>query len=188
MIFHATPLADLFEIETRPRGDERGQFTRYYCEQALAQVSPGARVLQINHSFTQHAGTVRGLHYQAAEGGNAACEGKLVRCLRGRVWDVAVDLRRGSPTVGHWHAVEMHAEAGGRQLWIPPGFAHGFQALCDEVEMLYLHTAAYAPAQDAGLRFDDPTLAVAWPLPARLLSPRDQALPLLQHDFEGVQV
>ena len=183
MIFRATPLAGLYEIDPLARVDTRGRFTRLYCEQALAEVAPGCRVLQVNHSLTLERGSVRGLHFQR----EGALEGKLVRCLRGRVFDVAVDLRAGSPSFGCWHAVELSGD-NSRQVWIPTGFAHGFQTLSDDAELLYLHTAAYSPPHEAGLRHDDPRLAIAWPLAPHQVSPRDMALPWLDASFEGVRV
>ena len=174
MKLHATALAGLVEIETVPHSDARGRFTRLYCEQALHALAPGLRVQQINHSLSTECGTLRGLHYQRG----AAADGKLVRCLRGRVFDVAVDLRPDSSTWGQWHALEL-CQDGTRQIWIPPGFAHGFQTLTDDAELLYLHTAPHAPAHEAGIRYDDPRLDIAWPLPPRALSARDLNLPWL---------
>jgi dTDP-4-dehydrorhamnose 3,5-epimerase len=185
VIFHTTPLAGLYEIDTEPHADGRGSFTRLYCEQTceqtLGEVAPGARVVQVNHSVSRQRGTLRGLHFQHAP----AADGKLVRCLRGRVFDVAVDLRHGSPTFARWHALELAGE-GTRGLWVPPGFAHGFQTLADDTELLYLHTAAHSPAHEAGLRFDDAQLAIPWPLTPTQLSPRDLALPFLTPQFQGV--
>ena len=172
MKLHATALAGLVEIETQPHSDARGRFTRLYCEQTLHRVAPGLRVQQINHSISTTRGTLRGLHYQRG----AAADGKLVRCLRGRVFDVSVDLRPDSPTRGLWHALEL-CQDGPRQIWIPPGFAHGFQTLTDNAELLYLHTAPHAPAHEAGIRYDDPQLCIAWPLPPQALSARDLQLP-----------
>lgn len=182
MKFHPTPLAGLWEIETAPRGDERGQLTRLFCRDELAAIRPGLQFVQVNLSATTHRGTVRGMHFQRGP----ALEAKLIRCLRGRVFDVAVDLRAGSPTFGRWHAVEL-AEDNDRQVFIPEGFAHGFQALTDGVELLYQHTAAYAPDFEGGVRHDDPALAIAWPLPVSVVSARDRAHPLIDSQFPGVQ-
>lgn len=181
MKLHATPLAGLFEVETAPVGDARGRFTRVFCDGELAAIRPGLHIAQANLSETARRGSVRGLHFQHAP----AAEAKLVRCLRGRIFDVAVDLRRGSPTLLRWHGVELSAD-NQRQLFIPEGFAHGFQALEDGVELLYLHTAAWSPAHEAGLRHDDPRLGIAWPLPPDHLSPRDAGFPLLDENFAGV--
>lgn len=183
MRFEATPLAGVWEITTQPRGDERGRLVRVFCEDTFAAIRPGLRFVQVNLSATARQGTVRGLHFQRAP----SLEAKLIRCVRGRVFDVAVDLRAGSPTFGRWHAVELSA-GNDRQLFIPEGCAHGFQALTDDVELLYQHTAAYDAANEGGVRHDDPSLAIPWPLPVTVLSDRDGALPLIDPHFPGVQV
>lgn len=182
MTFEPTPIAGVWDITTVPRGDERGRLVRVFCEQSFAPVRPGLRFVQVNLSATARRGTVRGLHFQRAP----ALEAKLIRCVRGRVFDVAVDLRAGSPTFGRWHAVELSAD-NDRQIFIPEGCAHGFQALTDDVELLYQHTAPYTPDCEGGVRHDDPTLAIAWPLPVTVLSDRDRALPLIDPQFTGVQ-
>ena len=136
----------------------------------------GDRVIsQVNHSRTEVVGTVRGLHLQAPP----HSEAKLVRCLRGRVWDVAVDLRPGSATWGRWHATELSPDRG-NALLIPEGCAHGFQVLEAGSELLYLHSGAWVPEAETGVRFDDPQLAIQWPLPPLGLSGRDHGLPLLK--------
>lgn len=180
----ATPIEGLVEIVTEPRVDPRGSFTRITCLDELAALAPdgagaGLRFVQLNLSRSRQRGTLRGLHVQ--RGANAATpprEAKLIRCLRGAVWDVAVDLRPGSPTLGCWHAVALD-ERQQRQLFIPPGVAHGFQTLADDSELLYQHTAAYAASLDTGVRWDDPQLAIPWPLPPQQMSTRDLALPRL---------
>jgi dTDP-4-dehydrorhamnose 3,5-epimerase len=175
MNFVATPLADLWVVRTVARHDARGSFTRLYCAEAFDAPMPGLCFVQANLSITRRLGTVRGMHLQRAP----AQEYKLVRCLRGQVFDVAVDLRRGSPTFGRHFALEL-SEHNHCALLIPPGVAHGFQALCDDTQMLYQHSAAHAPALEHGVRHDDPQLAIAWPLPVSLVSPRDAALPWLR--------
>ncbi len=182
MKFHATPIHGLWEVETAPRGDPRGSLTRLYCAEEFNEVSTGLRFVQVNHSITALRGTVRGLHFQRAP----AAEAKLIRCLRGRVFDVAVDLRAGSPTFMRWHAVEL-SDHNQRQLLIPAGCAHGFQTLADHSELLYQHSAAYVPQCEAGVRHDDPRLAIAWPESVTELSPRDRSFALLTADFEGVR-
>ncbi|MDX9845042.1 MAG: dTDP-4-dehydrorhamnose 3,5-epimerase [Aquabacterium sp.] len=182
MKLHATPIADLWEVQTEPRGDERGQLTRLFCVDLFASIRHDLRFVQTNLSYTAQRGTVRGMHFQRAP----ALEAKLIRCLRGRVFDVAVDLRAGSPTFGRWHAVEL-SQDNQRQLFIPEGCAHGFQTLCDDVELLYQHTAAYRPDCEGGVRHDDPRLAIAWPLPVSVLSERDRQHPLITPYFSGVQ-
>lgn len=169
-------------VTSRPHQDERGSFARWFCEADLAAVIGGRRIVQINHSRTQARGAIRGLHFQHPP----HAEMKLVRCLKGRVWDVAVDLRADSPTFLHWHAVELSA-ANGSMYVIPEGCAHGFQALEPDSELLYLHTAAYAPDAEAGVRHDDPRLGIRWPLPAADLSSRDRSHPLLDAGFAGLR-
>jgi len=181
MKFHPTPIDGLFDIETAPHGDARGSLTRLYCAEAFDEVVPGLRFVQVNHSITRARGTVRGLHYQRAP----AFEAKLIRCLRGRVFDVAVDLRAGSPTFACWHAVELSAD-NQRQVLIPPGCAHGFQTLTDDSELLYQHSAPYTPACEAGLRFDDPRLAIAWPVALTEISARDRGFAAMNDAFEGL--
>lgn len=182
MKLHATPIPGLWEIQTEPRGDERGQLTRLFCADQFADIRPGLRFVQTNLSYTAQRGTVRGMHFQRTP----ALEAKLIRCLRGRVFDVAVDLRADSPTFGHWHAVELSQE-NQLQLFIPEGCAHGFQTLSDDVELLYQHTAAYRPDCEGGVRHDDPALAITWPLPVSVLSERDRLHPLIAPHFSGVQ-
>jgi dTDP-4-dehydrorhamnose 3,5-epimerase len=130
--------------------------------------------VQVNHSVTAARGTVRGLHFQHAPN----TEAKLIRCLRGAVFDVAVDLRGNSSTYGHWYGIELSAE-NERQIFIPEGFAHGFQSLTDGAELLYQHTAPYSVTSEGGVRFDDATIAITWPLAVTAISNRDLALPLL---------
>jgi len=176
-----TPIAGLSIVKTTPFQDARGAFARFFCANELAAVLGGRQIVQINHSRTDAAGAVRGLHYQQPP----HAEMKLIRCLKGRVWDVAVDLRRGSATFLRWHALELNP-GNALMLVIPEGCAHGFQVLEPGSELLYLHTAAYAPAAEGGVRYDDPRLGVAWPLPAADLSARDRQHPLLLEDFQGI--
>ncbi|MCV7351965.1 dTDP-4-dehydrorhamnose 3,5-epimerase family protein [Mycobacterium parmense] len=176
-----TPIADLKLVESTPHRDARGAFVRLFCAQELSPLLGHRQIAQINHSTTSHAGAVRGMHFQRPP----HAEMKMVRCLRGRVWDVAVDLRAGSPTFLRWHAQEL-AQDDARMLLIPEGFAHGFQALEPDSELLYLHTEFYQPPYEGGLRYDDPRLAIGWPLPPKDLSPRDLSHPLVGADFSGV--
>jgi dTDP-4-dehydrorhamnose 3,5-epimerase len=176
-----TPLSGLWQIHTEPKADARGSLTRLFCCRELLLVRDKLQFVQTNLSRTHLAGTVRGMHFQRGP----ALDAKLIRCTRGRVFDVAVDLRAGSPTFGRWHGLEL-SEDNDCQVFIPEGFAHGFQTLSDEAELLYQHTAPYAPACEGGVRHDDPSLAIAWPLPVTQVSDRDQALPLLGPAFEKV--
>lgn len=182
MKFHRTPLRDLVLVETPSVQDERGRFTRLFCEQEYAELRPGLHFTQINLSTTSHKGTVRGMHYQSPP----TAEAKLIRCLRGRVFDVAVDLRAGSPTFLHWHGVEL-GEDGPIQFFIPEGFAHGFQALTDDAQLLYLHTVAWSREHEGGLRYNDPAISIAWPLQVTQISEKDRQAPLMNDTFAGVR-
>jgi dTDP-4-dehydrorhamnose 3,5-epimerase len=177
----ATPLSGLSVILRKPLGDSRGYLERMFCVDELQDILGERRVAQINHTLTQNKGTVRGMHFQYAP----HAEMKFVSCLRGSVFDVAVDLRKESPTFLHWHAELLSAD-NHKALAIPEGFAHGFQTLTDDCEMLYLHTAAYAPGAEAGLNPQDAKLAIEWPLPICEMSPRDAAHAPITADFEGV--
>lgn len=177
------PLAGVFRVQRQPLVDERGFFARLFCASELAGAGWAGSIAQVNQSYTAQKGTVRGMHYQMPP----YAEMKLVSCLRGEVWDVAVDLRQGSPTFLHWHAEPLSAD-NGSALLIPPGFAHGFQALSDHAELLYCHSAAHVPAAEAGLNPLDPLLAIAWPLPPGRLSPRDAGQRGLTDEFEGVRL
>lgn len=177
----ALPLSGLFSLQHKVHEDERGRFARLFCQGSLAAFGQPLQIRQINHSRTAQRGSVRGLHFQYPP----HAETKLITCLRGAVWDVAVDLRRGSATFLHWHAERLEA-GDGRSLLLPPGFAHGFQALSDDAELLYLHSADYSPEHEGGLSPTDARLAIAWPLPVSNLSARDAAHPPLATDFQGV--
>jgi dTDP-4-dehydrorhamnose 3,5-epimerase len=175
------PLSGLQLIRRLPIRDERGWLERIYESEMFAELLSGQCIAQINRTLTAHRGTVRGMHYQLPP----HAEAKLVSCLRGTVLDVAVDVRRGSPSFLQWHAQRLSAE-NHLSLLIPPGFAHGFQALEENCELLYLHTAAYVPQAEAALNARDPRLAISWPEPITMQSPRDAAHPLLGADFQGV--
>lgn len=175
------PMAGLKLVKRTLLGDSRGFFSRVFCASELASAGWASPIAQVNHTYTQRGGTVRGLHYQRPP----HAEMKLVSCLRGEVWDVAVDLRQGSPTFLHWHAQVLSAE-NGLALLIPQGFAHGFQALSDDVELLYCHSAPYAAAAEAGLNPQDERLAITWPLQVAGLSPRDAGRPPITPEFQGV--
>ena len=168
---HPTPLPGLHLLERLPLGDERGYLERVFCEEELADLLEGRRIVQINHTLTQSAGTVRGLHFQRPP----HAETKFVSCLRGEVFDVALDLRQDSSTFLKWHG-EILSAANHRTLLIPEGFAHGFQTLTPDCEMLYLHTAAYHPEAEDGVDGLDANLKIDWPLPVSERSLRDQNL------------
>jgi dTDP-4-dehydrorhamnose 3,5-epimerase len=177
----ATPLAGL-QLVTRQRvGDARGFLARIFCADDLREAGWVKSIAQINHTVTARRGTVRGLHFQHPP----HAETKLVSCLRGEVWDLAVDLRAGSPTFLQWHAALLSAD-NGQALLIPEGFAHGFQSLCDDVEMLYCHSAAYTSGAEGGLNPRDERLAIGWPLAISEISARDAAHPMIGAEFKGV--
>jgi dTDP-4-dehydrorhamnose 3,5-epimerase len=177
----STPLSGLNVVTRKPLGDDRGYLERMFCADELRDVLGARRIVQINHTLTRHKGVVRGMHFQYAP----HTEMKWVSCLRGAVFDVAVDLRQGSPTFLRWHGELLSAD-NCRTLTIPEGFAHGFQTLTNDCEMLYLHTSAYTPSAEAGLNPQDARLAIAWPLPIAEMSPRDAAHASIGGDFSGV--
>lgn len=177
----STPLAGLVAVQRRRRADARGYFSRLYCAQELSAAGFTEPVAQINHTATARRGAVRGLHFQFAP----HAEDKFVSCLRGEVFDVAVDLRRGSPTFLRWHAQQLSAE-NGISLLIPKGFAHGFQTLADDCELIYLHSRPYAADAEGALNVRDPALAIAWPLPITDISERDAKHPCITSEFTGI--
>lgn len=183
MMIHLTGIAGVNVVEVMSFSDHRGSFTRLFCERELAHILNGRRIVQINQSLTLAVGTVRGMHYQLPP----HAEMKLVRCLRGRVWDVAVDLRASSPTFLKYHAEEL-SPANRRMLVIPEGCAHGFQTLEPESELLYLHTASYTPDAEAGICHDDCRLRIAWPLAVADLSQRDRNYLQLEQTFSGIEL
>lgn len=178
-----TPLAGVSVVDRRPRTDERGWLERMYCAEELAEVLGSRVIIQVNRTLTRTAGTVRGLHYQV----QPSAETKIVSCLRGTIFDVAVDVRQQSTTILQWHA-ELLSGENRATLLIPEGFAHGFQAMEDDSEVLYLTTAAYDPPNERGIHPLDPAVGVAWPLTVANLSPRDAAHPYLGPEFTGIEV
>lgn len=176
-----TAIAGLLVLQRIPLGDNRGYLERMFCAEELESHMNGRRIVQVNHTVTRDSGTVRGMHFQYPP----YAETKFVSCLRGEVFDVAVDLRRNSPTFLHWHFERLSAE-NHKTLLIPEGFAHGFQTLTDDCEMLYLHTAAYHASAEGGLNPLDPRLAISWPMPVSALSPRDASHALLDETYPGI--
>ncbi len=177
------PLPGLKLVARQSVGDHRGFLSRLFCAEELAVAGWHKPVAQINHAATGRRGTVRGLHYQLPP----HAEIKFVSCLRGSVWDVAVDLRKGSDTFLYWHAEELSAE-NRRALLIPEGFAHGFQTLNDDVELLYCHSAAYNAEAEGGLNPRDSKLAIEWPIEITELSNRDADHPMIDENFVGFAV
>lgn len=177
----ALPLNDAWIIETNLFQDERGRFARFFCQDALTSIQPDISIKQINHSVTVQQGAIRGMHFQHPP----MVEDKLIRCLQGSIFDVMVDLRKDSETFLQWHG-EILSSENLKMLYIPKGFAHGFQTLESNCELLYLHTEFYSPANEGGLRYDDPRIGIQWPMPANELSNRDQKHPLINDDFKGI--
>jgi dTDP-4-dehydrorhamnose 3,5-epimerase len=175
MEFTGTPLAGACLVDLEKRGDERGFFARFFCEREFAEHGLETRFVQINNSLSAEAGTLRGMHYQLPP----AAEVKLVRCVRGALWDAILDLRPDSPSFGRWFAAELTAE-NRRMMYVPQGFAHGFLTLAPNTEALYLVSAFYAPERERGVRWDDPRFAIAWPHPPRVISDKDAR----QRDFD----
>jgi dTDP-4-dehydrorhamnose 3,5-epimerase len=174
MIYTETKLRGAFVIEPQPIRDDRGFFTYMLDAKEAASHGLNVTLAQVKLSYNFHKGTLRGMHYQAPP----AAENKLVRCTRGAILDVIVDLREGSPTYRQHIAVELTAE-NRKSLYVPQMFAHGYQALMDETEVIYHVDEYYAPQQERGLRYDDPKLGINWPLPVAGLSKRDRAWALL---------
>jgi dTDP-4-dehydrorhamnose 3,5-epimerase len=181
--FHISdlPLEGLKLVERTVLGDSRGFLARLFCADELRAAGWEGPVAQVNHTRTAIGGTVRGMHFQNPPD----MEMKLVSCIRGCVWDVAVDLRVGSPTMLQWHAEQL-SSGNQRALLIPEGFAHGFQALTDDAELLYVHSSAYVPASESGVHPQDPRLGISWPLPVEGLSARDSAHPFITRSFRGL--
>lgn len=182
MRFSPLPLKDAALADFAPFTDNRGSFTRAFCADTLAaNTAFKGPVRHINHSVTAKAGTIRGLHYQRPP----ALEAKFVRCIRGRVFDVMIDLRRNSPTFLKHFGIEL---GGGTQgVFIPEGFAHGFQALEDNSEFMYVTSAPFSKEHEGAIRYDDPLFNIQWPLPATELSDRDRVIPSLDRDFPGLE-
>lgn len=174
MNFNPLPLQDAYIIESNPYEDHRGKFCRLFCQEELKQIGHHKQIVQINHSLTKQKGTVRGMHYQKPP----KAEIKMVKCLKGEVFDVIVDLRKDSSTFLKWHG-EILSSENLKTMYIPEGFAHGFQVLESDSELLYFHTEFYDPMYEAGIRYNDPKLNITWLLEPINISEKDQNYPLL---------
>lgn len=182
-VLNQTPIAGLQVIQRQPLGDERGYLERMFCSEEFKSIIGSRKIAQINHTKTAKAGIVRGMHFQYPP----CAEMKFVSCLRGEVFDVAVDLRQDSPTFLKWHA-EILSEDNHKTFLIPEGFAHGFQALSNDCELVYIHTTAYKQEAEAGLNALDARLAIKWPLTVTERSLRDQHHLMLTDDFIGMKL
>jgi len=182
MIFSETPLKGAYIIELKPFTDDRGLFARTFCKKEFTAIGHDQEFVQFNHSITQKKGSVRGMHYQLPP----FSEIKLIRCVRGGVFDVIIDLRKDSPTFLKFVSTEL-SEHNMLSLYIPQGFAHGFQTLEDNTQLIYHHTAYYTPGYEAGIRYDDPAVGINWPLPVTVITEKDLNHNLLNHSFKGIQ-
>jgi len=178
--FLTTPLDGLWIVLRKPIADDRGSFCRVYCAEEFRRAGLRKPIAQINHTHTRSKGAVRGLHFQYPP----HAESKIVSCLRGEVFDVAVDIRKGSRTFLRWHA-EILTDQNRKSLLIPEGFAHGFQTLMENCEMLYLHSSPFELSAEGALHVADPKLGIDWPLAVTELSERDRAHPFIDSDFDG---
>jgi len=176
-------IKDLYIIEPEPFEDDRGRFFRVFCKQELEQISHGKEIVQINYSLTKKKGSIRGMHFQYPP----KAEIKIVRCLKGAIFDVAIDLRRNSPSFLQWHG-EILNEKNEKALYIPEGFAHGFQTLEDDSELLYFHTEFYSPDFEGGIRYNDPKLKIKWPLQVVDISEKDKNHKLINENFQGIKI
>jgi dTDP-4-dehydrorhamnose 3,5-epimerase len=176
MKFHSTRLRDTYLIQLEPARDNRGFFARTFCAEEFTAYGLEINYPQHSLSFSAHKGTLRGMHYQR----DRHSEAKLVRCTQGAILDVVIDIRPDSPTYRRWQEFEL-SSVNGHQLYIPKGFAHGFQTLTDDVEVNYLVSAAYKPESAHGIRYNDPAFAISWPLPVTEISEKDLHWP----DFSG---
>lgn len=183
MKFNPTPLKGSYTIELEPFSDDRGWFARTYCKKEFAAIGHDKEWVQINHSFTVHKGAVRGMHFQYPP----YTEIKMIRCVAGAVNDVIIDIREGSETYLHYFSTELSA-ANRRMIYIPEGFAHGFQALTDNCELIYHHTSFYTPGAEGGIRYDDKKINIQWPMDAADMSARDKQHPLLDDSFTGIKL
>lgn len=168
MEFIETVLEGAYIINLDPKGDERGSFTRIFCQHELAKIGFDKNVVQINHSVTKEKGTIRGMHYQQG----SSSEIKIIRVIKGIVYDVIVDMRPGSDTFLKWTSNTLLKDSP-QLLYVPEGFAHGFQTLSQDVEMIYQHSSFYDPISERGFRYDDPNIEISWPLPVSVVSERD---------------
>lgn len=181
MIFKPSPLQGNYTIELEPHGDSRGWFARTFCEKEFEQIGCTKKWVQMNHSFNAEKGTVRGLHFQLPP----HAEIKLVRCIAGAVFDVVVDIRKNSPTFLGWFGAELSTQ-NKTMMYIPEGFAHGFQTLSENCELVYCHSEFYTPGSESGLRYNDPAVGIHWPIEITNLSERDKQHSLITKNFTGI--
>jgi dTDP-4-dehydrorhamnose 3,5-epimerase len=181
MKFAPTHLKGVYTIDVQPVSDSRGWFARTFCKEEFAEIGHTKEWVQLNHSFTNKKGTIRGMHYQLPP----HSEIKLVRCIAGAVLDIVIDLRKDSETFLKWTSAEL-SSANMKMIYIPQGFAHGFQTLSDNCELIYHHSAFYTPQAEGGIRYDDPLINIKWPLALTDISERDLSHSFLNEKFKGI--
>ena len=174
MNFTELPLKGAFTIDLEKIEDGRGFFARYFCSEEFENQGLNISVTQMNTTLSKERGTIRGLHFQRPP----KAEIKIVRCIRGSIWDVIVDIRESSPTYGKWYGAELNVN-NRKMMYVPKGFAHGFQTIVDNVELLYLHSEFYSKEDEGGLLYNDKDVAIEWPLPVLVISKRDKSHPVL---------
>ena len=183
MIFNPTPLKGSYTIDLDKRGDERGFFARFFCQKEFDEHHLSKEFVQINNSVSTKKGTLRGMHYQLPP----TAEIKLVRCIRGALFDVIIDMRPDSPSFKQWFGEELTAD-NRRMMYVPKGFAHGLLTLTDNTEVLYLVSAFYSPENERGIRFNDPAVGIDWPCKPDEISQKDQNWPDLNFSFHGLNL
>lgn len=181
--FVKTPLGGLYKIERKPIQDSRGFFSRFFCTEEFKEIGFTSHIAQINHTRTKKMGVVRGMHYQYPP----YTETKIVTCIKGEVFDVALDIRKDSPTFLQWHAEILNTE-NQSSLYIPEGFAHGFQTIKENCELLYIHSSSYQADAEGALNLKDPKLSIDWPLEITEISERDRKHPMIDIKFEGIDI
>jgi dTDP-4-dehydrorhamnose 3,5-epimerase len=180
--FHSTPLKDAYLIELERLGDARGFFARFFCEHEFERTGLATRFVQINNSLSYKKGTLRGMHYQLSP----QAEVKLVRCIRGSLFDVILDIRPDSPTFGKWYGAELNDE-NRLMMYVPRGFAHAILTLIQNTEALYLVSDFYSPESERGVRWDDPKFSIEWPIAPIEISPKDRGWPNFDPELHGIE-
>jgi len=183
MHFAPTTLKGSYIISPAVFADDRGWFARTFCKNEFAEIGHNKETVQLNHSFSRNEGTIRGMHFQFPP----FTEIKMVRCIAGKIFDVIVDLRSGSSTFMKWFGAELSAD-NKAMMYIPEGFAHGFQTLAPNSELIYHHTSFYTPNAEGGIRYNDVRIGIEWPLPVKEISDRDKNHPLISNQFSGIKL
>lgn len=178
-----TNIAGIHVIEVEPFIDERGRFERLFCSNELNGLLNNKKIVQINHSVTRKTGVIRGLHYQKSP----YAEIKIIKCLKGRVFDVGIDIREGSPTFLQWFAIELTSD-NNKMIFLPEGIAHGFQTLEDNTELIYMHTTFYKPEAEGGVNVFDKRINITWPMEVAEISDRDKHFRFIDNQFKGIEI